>query len=220
MDFKNFWKEMPTIWGTQNRLIKMDALNISQLPKGAMDFIDETREIADRITNLLELERELAAYYWTRGRKTYSPEGIRCANVFAFPDTAISRKEEDIIIPNWETDVMRIENNWNNVKDSLGWSSLNPGPTPWYWSMWKVPELRPMNAATFDSNFHREVMNASVQFDARWIAFEKNKDWEIAIMPLIAILQAENNSAIEKLLSMYPDIPDLTWTAKYYGINS
>ena len=220
MKFENFWEEISVIWGTENRLILPNSWDFSSLPKWVMDFIDETREIIDWTTNLSQLERQLIAHYWSKGRKVYSPEGIRCSNVFAFPETAVPRREEDLIIPDWETHVEEIDNKGDNIKDPQGWMSINPAPTPWYWSMGKIPELRPMNLQGFNKDFHRDVMNAWIQFEEKWVALERNTDWEIAVMPLIAMQQSESNSAIQSLLEKYPDIPDLIWTAKYQWINS
>lgn len=218
MALHNIGQEMPTINGTQNRFIPASEISRMKLPKWVIDFIEETKKIAASAQNLWELEKVLCEQYWTEWDKVYTDEGIRCANAFALPNTALVRSVDNIILPEWETPHKNIENDWVDVKDPLGWMSVNPAPTPGFWLLGKVPFLRPMNQAEYDKELHRSVLEDSINMEEKWLAIEISESWDTAIMPLFAIHHSVH-SAIAEIIWKYPDNPSLIATAKHYGIN-
>ena len=105
---------------------------------------------------------------------------------------------------------------WNTVIDPIGWSSKVMVPSEGYGVIWKIVELRPQEGnAKFDQELYDDVMNSSVDFEAKWLVIE-NWEWETAVMPVLKIKWA--NDVIESL-SIEMEEWDIS-TAKHVLINS
>ena len=168
---------------------------------------------------LIEIEKFLQEIFWTSLIFADENEKVRLANALWWANTQIHRDAQKIIL-NW-TQIPQ-HNMWKNIVDPIWWASRVAAPSwwynnwnpEWYWILWKIPQLRPMDKNNFDKKIYNEIMNIKLKLWFMWFAIEKSKD-EIAIMPLVKLEWWEEiiqNFSEEK---QQKDIP----TAKYYGIN-
>lgn len=164
------------------------------LPEHLKIYINKYRKlVAWKTMSLIDLHKLLQEKYW-KWEKLITAYW-RISDCMWWVNTRLYRNTNWIYINNWQTNIEKQVNVWNNIVDPIWkmsmtiwmtwWESLeNP---EWYWFLWKVEELRPMSKK-FLKEIYLELMNTKVKISdiLPEIAIEFSLD-EIAIMPIIRL---------------------------------